>query len=78
MMSIGWGAVLSSSLKHKLNTNSSTERELLGSHDRHGSILWYTYFIKAQGCTVEYDKLFQDNKSMILIEKMVGLRVQME
>ena len=65
---LGQSAVLSSSLKQKLNVKSSTEGELVGARDGMSVVLWSKHFIKAQGYTVEHNKLYQDNKSTILME----------
>ena len=69
MMSLGKGAVLSSSRKQKLNTKSSTESELVGVDDVISKILWGKYFIESLGYTVDQNILLQDNKSTILLAK---------
>jgi hypothetical protein len=69
MMSMGKGAILSSSKKQKMNTKSSTESELVGIDDCISKILWGKYFIESLGYTVEHNILFQDNKSTILLAK---------
>ena len=63
MMSLGGGAIVSSSTKHKINTKSSTESELVALDDALPMILWCLYFIEAQGYTVEQNVVFQDNQS---------------
>ena len=65
MMSLGKGATISFSHKHKLNVRSSTEGELVSIYDALPAILWTRFFIEAQGYTVEENVLFQDNKSTI-------------
>ena len=67
MMSMGKGAILSSSKKQKMNTKSSTESELVGIDDCISKILWSKYFIESLGYSVEHNILFQDNKSTILL-----------
>jgi hypothetical protein len=69
MFSLGKGAVLSSSAKQKLNTKSSTESELVGSHDGLGLILWSRYFLEAQGYTIDHNILYQDNQSTMLLQR---------
>ena len=69
MMSLGEGAVLSSSRKQKLNTKSSTESELVGVDDVISKMMWGKYFIESLGYTVEHNILLQDNKSTILLAK---------
>ena len=63
MMSMGGGALLSRSTKHKINTGSSTESELVSLYDAMPMILWCLYFIEAQGYTVDQNIVFQDNQS---------------
>jgi hypothetical protein len=48
-MSMGTGAVYSTLKKHKLNTKSSTEAELVGADDVLPQALWTKYFMEAQG-----------------------------
>jgi hypothetical protein len=69
MMSLGKGAVTSFSTKQKINGKSSTEDELIGVDDAMPRILWTKYLIETQGYTVEHNKLYQDSKSAILLEK---------
>jgi hypothetical protein len=63
-MSLGTGAVYSTSKKQKLNTKSSTEAELVGVDDVLPQALWTTYFMEAQGYGVS-TILNQDNQSTI-------------
>ena len=67
-MILGKGAILSLSLKQNINAKSSTEGQLLGAHDGPSVVLCRKNFIKAKGYTVEQRKLYQDNKSTILME----------
>ena len=69
MMSLGKGAVMNFSRKQKLNVCSSSEGELVGIDDALPWILWWRYFIKAQGYMVEQNILYQDNKSTIQLAK---------
>jgi hypothetical protein len=41
----------------------------VGADDFMPVICWTRYFMKAQGCGVKGNVLFQDNKSSILLEK---------
>jgi hypothetical protein len=68
-MSLGRGFPIVSSTKQKLNTQSSTETDIVGAGDFMPAICWTRYFMKAQGCGVKDNVLFQDNKSSILLEK---------
>ena len=68
-MSMGKGAIVSVSRKHKLNVGSSTEAELVSIADVLGMIMWCKYFMEAQGYTIDSNLLYQDNKSTILLAK---------
>jgi hypothetical protein len=68
-LSLGSGFPIMSSTKQKLNTQSSTETEIVGTDDLMPAICWTWYFMKAQGYGVKDNVLFQDNKSSILLEK---------
>jgi hypothetical protein len=66
--SLGRGFPIVSSTKQKLNTQSSTDTEIVGADDFMPAIFWTHYFMKAQGYGVKDNVLFQDNKSSILLE----------
>ena len=67
VMTMGEGAMQSSSSKQKLNTQSSTGSELVGCDDSITKILWTRWFIEAQGYRIRENILYQDNKSTILL-----------
>jgi hypothetical protein len=67
-MSMGTGAVYSTSKKQKLNTKSSTEAELVGIDDVLPQALWTKYFMEAQGYGVS-TILNQDNQSTIKLSE---------
>ena len=64
---MGKGALINIARKHKLNTGSSTEAELVSIADVLGMMMWCKYFMKAQGYEIENNILYQDNKSTILM-----------
>ena len=68
-LSLGRGFPIVSSTKQKLNTQSSTETEIVGADDFMPAICWTRYFMEAQGYQVLDNVLYQDNKSAILMEK---------
>jgi hypothetical protein len=68
MMSMGKGAAISLSNKHKLNTKSSSESKLDSADQALSSILHTQYFIEAQGYSIEQNILFQDNQSPMQLE----------
>ena len=73
MMTMGRGALINISRKHKLNVGSSTESELVSIADVLGVMMWSKYFMEAQGYTIENNVLYQDNKSTILLAKNVRM-----
>jgi hypothetical protein len=68
-MSLGRGAVYSSSTRQKINTRSSTEAELVGVEEAMTGIVWTRYFLEAQGFEIRDNVVYQDNQSAILLEK---------
>ena len=68
-LSMGRWFPIVGSYKHKLNTWSSMETEIVGASDFMPPVCWTQYFIQAQGYKVKDNILFQDNKSSILLEK---------
>ena len=69
MISMGKGSIVNVSRKHKLNTGSSTEAELVSISEVIGMMMWYKYFMEAQEYTIDNNILYQDNKSTILLAK---------
>ncbi len=67
-MTMGTGFPLDKSTKHKLNTRTSKESEIVAVDDLIPQILWVHLFPKAQGFTVSDSILYQDNKSVMLLE----------
>ena len=67
-MTLGKGAITSTSTKQKVNVRSSTEGELVGADDALPQAIWSKYFIEAQGHTVNNNIMCQDNKSCMLLE----------
>jgi hypothetical protein len=67
-LTLGRGMPIVGSNKHKLNTRSSTESEIVAADDFMPAICWTRYFLDAQGYNVEDNILYQDNKSSILLE----------
>ena len=69
MFEEGKGGVENVSTKQKLNTDSSTTAEVVGVHDVLPLVLWTKLFLEEQGYKVESNKVYQDNKSTILLAK---------
>jgi hypothetical protein len=68
-LTMGHGFPIAVSTKQKLNTQSSTESELVGVDDMMPIILWTFYFLLEQGYGVIENLLLQDNKSLIQLER---------
>jgi hypothetical protein len=68
-LSLGRGFPIVNSTKQKLNTQSSTESELVAVDNCMPAICWSRYFMEAQGYGIQENIVFQDNKSAILMEK---------
>jgi hypothetical protein len=66
VLSMGTGAVYSQSSKHKLNTKSSTEAELVGIDDVLPRALWTKYFMEAQGYGIP-TIMYQNNQSTMWV-----------
>ena len=64
-MTIGRGALINVSRKHKLNVGSSTELELVSIANVLGIMMWSKHSMKSQGYTIENNVLYQDNKSTL-------------
>lgn len=68
-LTMGQGFPIVTSTKHKLNTRSSTEAEVVSVDDCMPSICWTRYFMLAQGYGVKESIIYQDNQSAMLLEK---------
>ncbi len=68
-LTMGRGFPIVNSTKQKLNTQSSTESELVGVDDMMPIVVWSRYFLMAQGYGVTQNLLLQDNQSSILLER---------
>jgi hypothetical protein len=69
VFTMGRGFPINSSTKQKLNTQSSTESELVAVDNMMPIVLWTRYFLMAQGYGVTENLLLQDNKSSMLLER---------
>ena len=68
-MSLGWGILHGQSSKQKLNSKSSTETEVIGTSDYVPRTIWMLYFMGAQGYRLKRKVVYQDNKSVIKMER---------
>mmetsp|Transcript_34996 Transcript_34996/g.52860 ORF Transcript_34996/g.52860 Transcript_34996/m.52860 type:complete len:213 (+) Transcript_34996:3-641(+) len=62
---LGKGAICSDSTKQKINTQSSTESELVGVDDKIAKVIWTKKFIECQGFKVKLNIVYQDNQSTL-------------
>ena len=69
-LSLGKGMLISGSTKQKINTQSSTETELVAADNYMSLLLWTNSFLESQGLDSNGAVLLQDNQSAILLEKM--------
>ena len=67
--SLGKGAIYAMSNKQQINTQSSTEAELVGVNDAIGMALWIRQFMEEQGYDVTDNVIYQDNQSAMLLER---------
>jgi len=67
-MTLGKGAVMAMSWKHKVGSRSSTQSEIIGLHDSLPNVLWSLYFMQSQGYGTLKARVNQDNNSAILLE----------
>jgi len=67
VISLGKGAVYVRSSKQKLTSKSSTEAELIGVSDMLPQVIWTREFLEQQGYKCEPARMFQDNKSTIVL-----------
>ena len=51
-----------------MNGRSSTEAELIGTHDAMSQVQWNNNFMEAHGYNITENIMYQDNKSAVLIE----------
>jgi hypothetical protein len=66
---LGLGIAHGKSVMEKINTKSSTEAELIGTAEYLPYNIWFLHFMRAQGYVIKSNKIFQDNKSAILMEQ---------
>ena len=63
MMVMGCGDISSYSRRIKVKTRSSTETELVLVDAYMPEVLWFLYFIQAQGYEVKYAEIHHDSVS---------------
>jgi hypothetical protein len=68
VMTLGAGAIQNVSTKQKVNTNSSTEAELVSLDDVISKIMWTKLFLQAQGYDINENIFYKDNQSSMKLE----------
>jgi len=68
-MTMGEGVLQSLSIKHKTNSRSSTEAELISVDDVISKVLWTKLFLEAQGYGVQDNIVYRDNQSSMKLEQ---------
>ena len=66
---MGKGFIYSVTTGQKLVARIVTESQLIGVHDVMPQIIWTSYFLQAQGQEIATNLLYQENMSLILLEK---------
>ena len=75
-ISLGHGVINSKSSKHKINTKSSTEAELVGASDFVSHTMWTSWFLKDEGYIVESNIFTKIIKVPSYLRKTVGVHVE--
>ena len=57
-MTMGKGAIISNSNMQKLNVGSSTESELVATHDQMPDVMHTLYLIEAQGYAIDKNVIY--------------------
>ena len=68
-LSMGTGCAVATLTKQTCNVCSSTIRELVAVDEMIAQIFWTRLFMQAQGIKVTDNILYQDNRSVILLER---------
>jgi hypothetical protein len=69
VLSLGQGALMSMSLKQKINTKSSTEAELVGVDDAMNFVEWIQLFVEEQIKSINDDSILKKIGNDIVIEQ---------
>ena len=73
-VSLSGGCPFSISLRQRINTQSSTEAELVGVNDAMNLIIWTQLFLEGQGFKVIDNVVHQDNQSAMLLAQNGKMR----
>ena len=67
-ISTGYGIIQGNASKQKFNIKSSTEAELVRVSEYVPYHLYLMMFLEEKGCSIKENMIFQDNKSVVLME----------
>ena len=67
ILTMGKGAITSTSQKQGLNTRSSTKAKIIAADDMAGPMVWTQILLEKQGYHLEDNILYQDNQSVMLL-----------
>jgi hypothetical protein len=69
ILTLGKGAICSSSTKQKVNSRSSTGAEMVAVDDKIDKVIWTKRFLEKQGFKVMLNVIYQDNTSTMKLQK---------
>jgi hypothetical protein len=78
VLTLGQGALMSMSLKQKINTKSSTEAELVGVDDAMNFVKWIQLFVEEQIKSINDDSILKKIGSDVVIEQDNKSTIQLE
>jgi hypothetical protein len=78
VLSLGQGALMSMSLKQKINTKSSTEAELVGVDDAMNFVEWIQLFVEQQIKSINNDSVLKKIGCDVVIEQDNTSTIQLE
>ena len=78
VLTMGQGALMSMSIKQKINTKSSTEAELVGVDDAMNFVEWIQLFVEQQIKTINTDSVLTSLGNDVVIEQDNTSTIQLE
>jgi hypothetical protein len=78
VLTLGQGALMSMSIKQKINTKSSTEAELVGVDDAMNFVEWIQLFVEQQVKSINEDSVLKKIGSDVVIQQDNTSTIQLE